>query len=929
MVKPMIKSLIMFTFIPGLIITFLFISHQKRAYAEPTNLKLYDDFNDSTYDESYNNSLWNLSCEGFYQVRQTNGYIEFSNSASPSGGDCALVATQPYSRKLSQIKEFQARLYYSSDHSGSYAFTKIQIISYDLNGLNGRGWWTQCGIKTSASLSQPYFKCDVFTYDGQNNYREYESRFIDVNYDTWYTAKIEADPIIGNLSFFIDGTLVDDYTPDDAALIIAADNLHAVVGVWNTYSNTYATRQIDDVFITDSGLWVSHIEITQATQTITNSVPLIAGKPTFVRVYVDCGVNCTSLPDITGVLRGFDQTGELPGSPLSPVNSSITAYHESVESQREDLRKTLNFTLPPEWLTGTITLTAEVEGAVLSEEITFEAAWKPLIYYVPIHYNPPDYSGVTDPTDRIETANSWANLVYPTHGIIYLPGNTLPWSQCLEKDSCDQWYDHRHNLLNRLNTLYRNVDHDYIFGWLPMDTYSGGTSDREFRAAFGDDHLTRGKRFFAHEIGHLMNRKHTNTTDNLKYPEECILNNRAVPEGYEGTPEQWRASVDLSTDWKFPNSKIQDFGLLDFSLGWPISASSALLQPDTTFDYMSYCGTLVEGNVWTSPWTYEHIFSETLKTQPLNLSQNSISTPQPYFISSGLVYTDNAVLLDPIWVISSTVTPKNPQIGTQYCLEALDDSDVPLVSQCFDLSFVDYETGEGMGVDSFNFMLPYPEYVSRIALKKGTQELAEQVVSQYAPSVTVVTPDGGESWSETGTYTITWTSDDLDGDILTYSVFYSSDGSDWLPVGGIISETQMVVNAAELAGGNEATVRVMASDGINTTIDESDSAFTVGSKSPNAFILSPEGGNTIQPNTPIYLQGYSYDLEDGVLDDTALIWSSNLDGPIGTGSLVMVNLSPGEQIITLSVTDSDDNTTTSTISIFVGHKIFVPLVSRD
>jgi hypothetical protein len=66
---------------------------------------------------------------------------------------------------------------------------------------------------------------------------------------------------------------------------------------------------------------------------------------------------------------------------------------------------------------------------------------------------------------------------------------------------------------------------------------------------------------------------------------------------------------------------------------------------------------------------------------------------------------------------------------------------------------------------------------------------------------------------------------------------------------------QLAVNAAELAGGPTARVRVLATDGVNTSSDESDTAFTVGRKGPSAFILAPEGDLRFMPGTPLWLQG--------------------------------------------------------------------------
>ncbi|HUW09116.1 MAG TPA: hypothetical protein VM537_05265, partial [Anaerolineae bacterium] len=545
---------------------------------------------------------------------------------------------------------------------------------------------------------------------------------------------------------------VNDATGYQKLPSIAVDVGGNAYGVWSDYRKGNWDIYSSYLPAGGTGLVASHVEVTQAIQDRTNSVPLIEGKPTFVRVYVDCGVGCTSRRGVTGSLRGYALSGEIDGSPLVAVNRFITAYHQPWRDQRGELEKTLNFNLPPDWSTGTVTLVAEVAGATRSESVTFEPARNRNIIHLPIRY-----SG-QEPTSRIDNASYWARRVWPTADINYVRWPTMEWSPplgCLrflldQDDYVDCVSD---DLKNKLTERYRQGHvGGYIFGWLPADAQIGvgGSSDPAWyggagRAAFGLDDPTEGPRIFAHEIGHLMGGRHTNTG-------EC-----APPD------------IDPDTDWPYGNAKIQEYGIDGYGFGWLLSSSSAVKNPSDTYDYMSYCGSLAEDTVWTSPWTYERVYSEALQLEVADLEGGLLSGAESYFISSGLVFTDDTATLDPIWVISSTVSPENPAVGTQYCLEAQDSSQVALVSRCFDLAFTNYETGEATDVDGFSLMLPYPSGVDRVVLKKGTTELATQSVSASAPSVTVVSPNGGETWAPTGGYEISWSASDADGDTLTYS----------------------------------------------------------------------------------------------------------------------------------------------------------------
>jgi hypothetical protein len=221
-------------------------------------------------------------------------------------------------------------------------------------------------------------------------------------------------------------------------------------------------------------------------------------------------------------------------------------------------------------------------------------------------------------------------------------------------------------------------------------------------------------------------------------------------------------------------------------------------------------------------------------------------------------------------VLSTADNSINPAVGTEYCVEVQGDVNH---SHCFDLAFFNHESGSATEVEGFSLVLPYPANATRIVLTKGASgpELASRAISANAPSVTVTSPNGGETWTADGTYTVTWTASDADGDPLAYNLLYTVDGTNWLPLDTEVTDTQVDVDASYLTGSDNARIRVMASDGANTSSDESDGTFVVERKPPQVYVTSPEAGNlVVAPDAPILLEGSAYDLEDGVIDGASL-----------------------------------------------------------
>ena len=95
------------------------------------------------------------------------------------------------------------------------------------------------------------------------------------------------------------------------------------------------------------------------------------------------------------------------------------------------------------------------------------------------------------------------------------------------------------------------------------------------------------------------------------------------------------------------------------------------------------------------------------------------------------------------------------------------------------------------------------------------------------------------------------------------------------------------------------------SDGLQTSSDASDAAFSVADKTPDVFITSVEDGKTLTQGTPLILLAAGSDPEDGPVYGDAFRWGSDKDGALGGGGfLTSSNLSLGEHTITLEASDS-------------------------
>jgi hypothetical protein len=264
-----------------------------------------------------------------------------------------------------------------------------------------------------------------------------------------------------------------------------------------------------------------------------------------------------------------------------------------------------------------------------------------------------------------------------------------------------------------------------------------------------------------------------------------------------------------------------------------------------------------------------------------------------------------------------------PTVPGDLTLELRTAAGAVLSSQSFGVDF----DGPARGITTetaFRVSTPMVPDVAEVRLRKGTKVLLTRPVSAHAPTVTVLTPTAAQN--VTGPVTLTWSASDTDGDTLTYAVYYLHNGADPSLIARDVKTTSLLWDPAIVAGGNQARIAVVASDGVNEGQGLSP-AFTVPTKGPVVSIFSPASGVSVPSNQTITFTGGGFDPEDGYLPSTALEFRSNLDGNFSTGDTVNRSLSQGVHTITLSGTDKDGNVGEASITLTVGGWNQVPVIS--
>jgi hypothetical protein len=685
--------------------------------------------------------------------------------------------------------------------------------------------------------------------------------------------------------------------------------------------------QIDSLEITQGIQCKDNVECEEGD----NSVPLISGKATYLRVYVNV---LGSTNPILGVSASAVASVEF----TPPVNG--IALNETINAplvpDRAKFNDTLNFYFSADDLNsmGSIKVTVNPNHTIPETDYTNNSmtAWvefveAPPLKIVPIwiHYKYGTKSSFVSPDMPFWLTNYTENILpVPQVDWLIMPGSLVEWTEPLGPDGAS-WG----KLLNKISDINNKnawwaylegeVGFAHFYGMFPNGEQEGGS-----QSGLGD---VPGY----NAVGYVE-KTHLNLED--------LADNMVHELGHNFKRAHAPCEVDppFDTDNPYIGRQLGDYG-------WdPQGAAGGKVQslpdgwvvPQTTADVMSYCQ-----DEWISEYTYRAIldYRQNVASSSSSLSQGLATklaadqdTWQYLFVSG---YLSDTLTLDP-WSILEAPSGYFSQTGAgEYTLRLMDATDQVLFERHFNMqasmpTFLPNAPTAPEVKPSYSFyeILPWNPAATNVEIWQGNDMLYERALSAIAPQVTLLNPLGGETWKADRDYTITWQASDSDGDPLWFDVAFSSDGGEsWQVIATRLQATDLQVSGNQFPGTASALIRIYASDGLRTTQATSGN-FTIEHKGPAVYITLPADGSSVPPNTPLMLTGSAFDWEDGILSAESMIWHSNQVGKLGTGKQIFVNLSQGWHTITLTVTDSDGTSASTSIDVYSGYQLHLPLVRR-
>ncbi|HLF01500.1 MAG TPA: hypothetical protein VI547_05960, partial [Anaerolineales bacterium] len=286
-------------------------------------------------------------------------------------------------------------------------------------------------------------------------------------------------------------------------------------------------------------------------------------------------------------------------------------------------------------------------------------------------------------------------------------------------------------------------------------------------------------------------------------------------------------------------------------------------------------------------------------------------------VFSGQIDPDGVVTLYNAVFRGQLPVPDASETVADYRIELRDSNGQPLASEPFAPRPL---THAATGTFSFFIIVPDTPGVRQVAFLNGNTLLVSFPVSAAPPEVELLEPAAGATWPSSGEITLRWQTLDSDSPTLFHQIeITKDDGQTWTVLGSGIQGTEFKLDLATVpASGDHWQLRIQASDGYNTAIDQV-GPITIEPKGPMPIILEPLDGATLRPGQSLTVVGQANDWTEGDVPAESLEWL--LDGQLlGVGEEISVeNLSEGKHTLTLRAANNRGLTGEHSISITVAN----------
>jgi len=270
------------------------------------------------------------------------------------------------------------------------------------------------------------------------------------------------------------------------------------------------------------------------------------------------------------------------------------------------------------------------------------------------------------------------------------------------------------------------------------------------------------------------------------------------------------------------------------------------------------------------------------KTGALTVPAEKVAAQTTALVISGSIDEAHAARIDTSYLTTTNIAP-TPVETSDFSLAFVDDRGAVLSQGGLALSAPLYADGATVAKSGvFDLIRPFPEGTARVEIRYQDKVLATLVRSANPPTVSEVRAQV----SELAPVSITWDAVDEDGDPLTYSVHYSSDGGEtFTPIAMGLTETEFLWDDRLSGGSSNAVIQVIGNDGLDQT-DAVSAVFSLPKKKPLVEILRPAGGAKFTQGSVIVLRGAGFDPEDGMLHGAQLRWALDDSVTLETGRTV-------------------------------------------